>query len=112
MVTEVFIGEVKSEKFDYNKQGRNGHAYYPEVITKSEYDSELFWDIIREDKEQIKQTDWGCWVLKLSKKDIIAFLSREKYKKNLSAQNLLIVANTLEEDKDYLLVAFEDILMP
>jgi len=45
MITEVFIGEVKSEKFDFDEQG-NWHGYYPKTITGSVYDSELFWDII------------------------------------------------------------------
>jgi len=111
MVTEVFIGNVKSAKFDYYEQ-ENWHGYYPEVITESGYDSELFWDIIREDRQRIKQVDWGCWVLKLSKKDIIKFLSRKKYKENSTAQKLIVIANTLEENKDYLLVAFEDIISP
>lgn len=54
MLTEVYIGEVKSEKFDYDEQGE--HAYCPEIITNFEYDHDLFWDIIEESDKQI---DWG-----------------------------------------------------
>ena len=105
MITEVFIGNVKSEKFDYDIMVESGS--YPEVIGKSTFDSVLFWDILKEDN---KQTDWGCWVLKMNKQAIIDFLRKDKYSGNVAAKSLLKVANTLTDDKDYLLVAFEDII--
>jgi len=109
MITEVFIGNVKSEKFDYYKEG-DWSGYYPEVISKSTFDRELFSDIAAE--KESKTVDWGCWVLKLSKNEIINFLNRDKYSNNESAQDLLKIAMTLENDKEYLLVAFEDIASP
>ena len=109
MITEVFIGNVRSEKFDYDIEG-NVNGYYPEVVGKSTFDSELFFDIMRENGS--KRVDWGCSVLKLVKIEIINFLNREKYNKNDSAKNLLDIANALENDKEYLLVAFEDIISP
>lgn len=109
MITEVFIGDVKSKKFDYDVEG-SWNGYYPEAISKSTFDRELFSDIAAENGS--KTVDWGCWVLKLSKFGIINFLSREKYSKNESAKDLVIIANTLENDKEYLLVAFEDIASP
>ena len=110
MLTEVFIGKVKSEKFDFDKQGK-WSGYYPEIIeNSSKYDSELFWDIIGE-KPKTKQVDWGCWVLKLNKTDLVAFLSRDKYQDNPSIAFLLDIAKGLNDEEDYLLVAFEDILM-
>ena len=110
MITEVFIGNLKSEKFDYDKIGEDKEGTYPEIIGISTYDSTLFWDIIRNDS--IKQSDWGCWVLKLAKEDIIEFLTREEYKDNSSAKVLLEIARTLENCKEYLLVSFEDIINP
>ncbi|MEA4937377.1 MAG: hypothetical protein VB102_12185 [Paludibacter sp.] len=110
MITEVYIGSLKSEKFDYNKIGEDpDNGTYPEVIGKSTYDSDLFWDII---KENSKKSDWGCWVAKMTKEQIISFLSQEKYHDNNSAKHLLGIARTLEDNKEYLLVAFEDIISP
>lgn len=110
MITEVFIGNLKSEKFDYDKIGEDPvNGTYPEVIGKSTYDSDLFWDIMKEDKIQ---SDWGCWVVKLTKEQIISFLSQEKYHDNNSAKHLSDIAKTLDNNKEYLLVAFEDIISP
>jgi hypothetical protein len=109
MITEVYIGNLKSKKFDYDKIGEDPEGTYPEIIGKSTYDSELFWDIMKEDK---KQSNWGCWVWKLNKTDLIAFLNRDKYKDSLSAKHLSDIAFGLNDKKEYLLVAFEDIISP
>ena len=110
MVAEVFIGSLKSEKFDYDKIGEDPvNGTYPEVIGQSTYDSDLFWEIMKEDK---KQTDWGCWVVKMTKQQIIDFLGKEKYSDYSSAKLLLGIARTLDNNKEYLLVAFEDIISP
>ena len=115
MITEVFIGNLKSEKFDYNKIGETPKGSYPEIIGKSTYDDgitmdTLFWHIIQ--NERTKQSDWGCWVLKLSKEGIIDYLNQEKYNESNAASFLLDIAKALEDNKEYLLVAFEDIMSP
>ncbi|MPM64538.1 hypothetical protein SDC9_111425 [bioreactor metagenome] len=48
----------------------------------------------------------------MTKEQIISFLSQEKYHDNNSAKHLLGIARTLEDNKEYLLVAFEDIISP
>lgn len=110
MITEVYIGSLKSQEFDYDKIGEDPvNGTYPEIIGKSTYDSDLFWDIMKEEK---KQSDWGCWVVKMTKQQIVYFLSQEKYHDYASANHLLGIAKTLEDNKEYLLVAFEDIISP
>jgi hypothetical protein len=106
MVKEVYIGNLKSEKFDYDKIGETPEGSYPEIIGESTY-SDLFWDIMEEDK---KQSDWGCWVVKMTKQQIIDFLGKKKYRDYSSAKLLLSIAETLDDNKEYLLVALEDIL--
>ena len=96
MAPEVFLGKkVKSEKWS---------DFCPEDIVKSVCDGELFWDIVR---ESVISHDWGCWIIKFSKNNLIAFLNREKYKKNSAAKDLLKTARTLGEAKDYFLAAVE-----
>jgi hypothetical protein len=104
MVTDIYIAKVKSEEFDYDLKG-NWNGYFPENISELEWCSSLYWDILREEKS--KQVDWGCWVLKLSKKDLTAYLNNEKYAEYKSVVNLIKFAETLDNDVEYLLVARE-----
>jgi hypothetical protein len=58
-----------------------------------------------------KQTDWGCWVIKLKKSDIIVYLDNDKYRKyefEVKCLNYLLeFAHTLNDTDEYLLVALE-----
>jgi len=53
-----------------------------------------------------KQHDWGCWVWKRSKAEIVEFLSQEKYK-NFGTEQALNIIRELPDTDDYLLVAYD-----
>jgi len=93
MAPEVFIGKAKSGKWS--------DFCYEDIVT-SVIDEELFWDIFHESEIKF---NWDCGVIKFSKNNLITFLNREKYKKNSAAKDLLKIAKTLEEAKDYFLAA-------
>ena len=118
MMTDTYIGKVKSERFDYDIDG-NWYGYFPEPICfcketcKGPYceckakGMRLYWDIVGEvndKKPNTKQTDWGCFVMKMNKADLVEMLSRDKYKREVSMLNL---AKGLPDTEEYLLVALE-----
>ena len=107
-MTEVFIGKVKSKEFDYDKPG-NWDGYSPDALCKPQHHSSLFWDILRE--SNAKQTDWGCYVVKMNKSELIDFLDNDKYRKyDREAEmlkELLTSAHTLSDMEEYLLTALE-----
>ena len=68
----------------------------------------LYWDIVGEvceKKPNTKQTDWGCFCMKLSKTDLIERLAQDKYKGEVEC--LLTIAKQLSDTEEYLLVALE-----
>ena len=119
MLVKTYIGKVKSVSFDYDIKG-NWNGYSPDEIcvckeTRKGTDCEceawgtspLYWDIVGEvvnKKPNTKQTDWGSFVMKMSKADLVEMLSRDKYKKVV---NLLNLAKRLPDMEEYLLVALE-----
>jgi len=88
MVTEVYIGKVKSDTFDFDAKG-DWAGYFPEALCEKQICHELYYDIVgdaREKKLNAKQVDWGCFVIKLNKADLIAYLDKDKYKNVNSAE--------------------------
>ena len=116
MLVKTFIGKVKSDTFDYDIKG-DWNGYSPDKICfclKTDCECEvygtspLYWDIVGhviDKKPNTKQTDWGSFVMKMSKADLIELLSREEYRGE--ADKLLSVAQQLPETEEYLLVALE-----
>jgi len=116
MLVKTYIGKVKSDEFDYDLKG-NWNGYAPDkicVCRKTECECEVFgtsplyWDIVgnvNRKKPNTKQTDWGCFVMKMSKADLIEMLSQNIYKGKV--EKLLSVAKELPDTEKYLLVALE-----
>ena len=75
---------------------------FPEQVglTPILYSRDLFWDIV--DHPEAIKSDWGCWVVKMNKKEIVDFISRRE---SIDNSRLLL----MDDDEDYLLVALEDI---
>ena len=118
MITDTYIGKVKSVEFDYDVAG-NWNGYFPEAICICKetrkgdhcvckgWCSKLYWDIVGEvldKKPNTRQTDWGCFVMKMNKADLVEMLSRDEYKR---AVNMLNLAKALPDTEEYLLVALE-----
>lgn len=121
MMSDTYIGRLKSERFDYDvdiKSNTASHFPSPICVCKetrkgnycecSARGMKLYWDIVHEvgeRKANTKQTDWGCFVIKLSQPDLVEWLSREKYKGEVD--NMLSIAKGLPDTEEYLLVALE-----
>jgi hypothetical protein len=110
MVTETYIGKVKSEKFDYDvsagEKWNTGYSPEPIMYVHDEMRS-VYWRIVHDvidKKENAKQTDWGCFVIKMKKDDLINY-----FKKQEENGNFPIDIEKLESrsEKEYLLVAKE-----
>ncbi|MDR1238952.1 MAG: hypothetical protein LBK27_02460 [Treponema sp.] len=125
MIADTYIGKVKSEKFNYDIScpEKFNTGYSPEPIVYIPGDTRrIFMDIVRDagdKKENTKQTDWGCFIIKMNKENLVKYLSkynpdipelenneiyikiREKHK------NFLIEIEKLDAEKEYLLVAKE-----
>lgn len=105
MITECYVGHIRSEKFDLEtvrRGGGNSSGCFPEQVGLAPilYSRDLFWDIV--DHPEAIKSDWGCWVVKMNKKEIVDFISRRE---SIDNSRLLL----MDDDEDYLLVALEDI---
>jgi hypothetical protein len=125
MVVDTYIGKVKSEKFDYDIScpEKYNTGYSPEPIMYIPGDTRrIFMDIVRyvgDKKENTKQTDWGCFIIKMNKENLIKYLSKynrdipelennEIYiKRRKEYRNFLLEIEKLDAEKEYLLVAKE-----
>lgn len=74
------------------------------MIDDRECGGSLFWDICF---KSTKKVDWGCWVVKMTKREILNFLNQEKRINSPSVKRLMKTALTLDTNKEYLLVALE-----
>ena len=67
---------------------------------------DLYWDIL--DHANAKKTDWGCWVVKMTREEMLDYLNQEKYTSNPYAQFLATeIRDYLIPGQDYLLTAVE-----
>jgi hypothetical protein len=124
MELRVYISQLKDEEFDYDIKGPAWDLQYaPKAIGYPGVRVDrLFKDIVRkvlDHDENTKQTDWGTFVIKLTKTELIEFLSKEGYKDTIFPNVLhkktpaFIDVNTLLDtarklaDGEYLLVAQE-----
>ena len=111
MFLDVYIGEVKSEGFDFDVPGNyNGympkHAYEVECPWPTYVgERDLFWAVL--DEPNVKQLDWGCHAAKMSVPELRAWLSAERWRGNECAKVLLDKLNGLDQDGCYLLTAVE-----
>ena len=101
----TYVGKVKSETFDYEitKAGGGDHyANFPDRMTPYLTSGGLYWKIM--DHKDVVQADWGCWVVKMQKEEILEYVlqwgSIEDYK---------WLQEFLEYGTDYLLVAYETV---
>ena len=114
MFTDVYIGLVKSENFDYEKPG-SPYGYSPDYALESlkvgnkphlRGESAVYWDIVRH--PNAFKTDWGCWVVRMTGDEMTAFLSSEKYAGNAFARFLIAqIEHHLDRRQTYLLTAIE-----
>ena len=127
MSLSIYIGAVKSEKFDYYKPysgpDKTSATYCPERImdvfpTSATYCPERIMDVfpivgindhlfsaIMRDNDSVR-TDWGCWVLKKTKEDLMVYVME-----NGSSSTCWAIEDmdrTLKDGEEYLLVAFDD----
>jgi hypothetical protein len=131
MSRQVYIGKVKSDKFDYYKEfGINECSALPERISHEKSHYSLWDDIYSAAGNNVpnaKNTGYELHVIKFSKEDLINYLNNPKYKQRPECFNyidkeeyekhavekieyLLLIANGLA-DGDYLLVAYEGTCM-
>ena len=103
MGMHVYIGKVQSETFDYEtaKAGKGDYrGYYPDQITPYLESKGLYGAIMKH--EDVVQTDWGCWVVKMQKEDILDHVIQWG-----SIVDHKWLVEFLEYETDYLLVALE-----
>lgn len=111
MFLDVFIGRVKSDKFDFDVLG-NYNGYMPEPAYEIERpwptypgERDIFWAIL--DESKAKKLDWGCSAVKMTVEELHAWLSATRWKGNVCAQVLLSRLPELDSSSEYLLVAAE-----
>lgn len=105
MGMHVYIGKVQSETFDYGiaKAGEGDyHGYYPDQITPYLECNGLYGVIMNH--EDAVQTDWGCWVVKMQKEDILDHVIQWG-----SIVDHKWLVEFLEYGTDYMLVAYEGV---
>ena len=103
MGMHVYIGKVQSETLDYEtaKAGKGDYrGYYPDQITPYLECNGLYGVIMNH--EDVVQTDWGCWVVKMQKEDILDHVIQWG-----SIVDHKWLVEFLEYETDYLLVALE-----
>ena len=112
MSLSIYIGAVKSEKFDYYK------PYSGPDISSATYCPERIMDVsplvgvndplfsaIMMDNDSVR-TDWGCRVLKKTKEDLMVYiLENGIFTTCLAIEDM---DRTLKDGEEYLLVAFDD----
>ena len=115
MSLSIYIGSVKSENFDYFDYYK---PYSGPDKTSATYCPERIMDVfpivgindplssaIMGDNDSV-QTDWGCWVLKKTKEDLMLYVME-----NGSLTICWAIEDmdrTLKYGKEYLLVLFDD----
>ena len=105
MGMHVYIGKVQSETFDYEiaKAGKGDyHGYVPDRITPYLESNRLYGMIM--DHNDVVQTDWGCWVVKMQKEDVLSYVIQWG-----SVVDYKWLLEFLEYGTDYLLVAYESV---
>lgn len=105
MGMHVYVGKVQSETFDYEIAKANKgdyYGYFPDRITPYLESNGLYGMIMAH--KDVVQTDWGCWVVKMQKEEILSYVilygSHGDHK---------WLHEILEYGTDYLLVAFESV---
>ncbi len=112
MSLSIYIGAVKSEKFDYYKpySGSNisSATYCPERIMDVSplvgVNDPLF-SAIMMDNDSVR-TDWGCRVLKKTKEDLMVYVMENAT--FFTSWMIEDMDRTLKDGEEYLLVAFDD----
>jgi hypothetical protein len=107
MVTETYIGKIKSEGFDFNipceEKFNTGYSPKP-IIYVPDHINGIYMDIVHaviDKKENAKQTDWGCFTIKMNKEDLLKYLS--KYDKEApELENNPVYLKEREEYKNFL----------
>ena len=105
MGMHVYVGKVQSKHFDYEiaKAGDGDyHGYFPDRITPYLESNRLYGMIM--DHKDVVQTDWGCWVVKMQKEEILSYVIQGG-----SVVDHKWLVEFLEYETDYLLVAFETV---
>lgn len=114
MFTDVYVGLVKTERFDYDKEG-TPYGYSPDYALESlkvgkkpllPGESVVYWDIVGH--SEARKTDWGCWVVKMTGAEMVDYLSREKFARNRFAKFVVAeIEAHLSLQDHYLLTALE-----
>lgn len=111
MFLDVYIGNVKSEGFDFDVSG-NPIGYMPKPAYEMERpwptyagEHDLFWAVLN--TPNLKQLDWGCHAVKMSVAELRAWLSAERWSGNECAKVLQSKLDELDPDEYYLLTAVE-----
>ena len=105
MGMHVYVGNVQSETFDYEIAKANKgdyYGYFPDRITPYLEINGLYGMIMAH--KDVVQTDWGCWVVKMQKEEILSYVIL--YGSHVDHKWLHEI---LEYGTDYLLVAYEGV---
>jgi hypothetical protein len=106
MVTETYIAEIKSEGFDFNipcKEKFNT-GYSPKPVIYVPERRAIYMDIVRavmDKEENTKQTDWGCFTIKMRKEDLLKYLSKYNLE-SLELEDNPVYLKEREEYKNFL----------
>ncbi|MDR2409876.1 MAG: hypothetical protein LBE13_17445 [Bacteroidales bacterium] len=83
MEFQVYVSQLKDEEFDCNIEYLIGNRQYaPEPIYGGYRLDDLYRDIVYkalDHGENTKQTDWGTFVIKFSKADLMEYLIKICY---------------------------------
>jgi hypothetical protein len=110
MSKQVYIGKVKSDGFDYYKEyAFNERVDFPERLSREVSSHALFdrvnWDVLERKDYRVKRAGYGLSVVKLTKTELIKYLSDPEYKEEINI--LLSAASVLPDSGEYLLAAYE-----
>jgi hypothetical protein len=113
---DVYIGDLQDPTFHWEGGDWNGNVphrlspFFPPGYLSGLKDS--FWALITKIETNIfdrKQTDWGGWVARISKDQLLAFIHElyGDYEQSPSLEELRDYVTTLDPEKRYALVATE-----
>ena len=104
---DVYIGDLSEFDFDDQRRWNIGHA--PKALSRlfpPITGSALFWAIVK-GKISSQQVDWGAWVAKATKAEIIRIVEDFYHNDSWALSKIMADIENLEEGKIYGLVASE-----
>ena len=114
MYTDVYVGHVTSDEFDYDVEGDNIRYLPTPALPRPGIDEhkwlagerDVYWAVWNH--PDAKQVEWGCCVLKMTARAIAGFLRQAVFADNEFARYLVRrIDERLDPDAEYVLTAME-----